>query len=83
MNRLPFSIPFQKKLSLAQLTPIGKQKLEASNVESPMTKICWHLKDRGTSSVPEIAVGTGIAPSKVKSILNTLSGDDWRWIEWV
>lgn len=83
VSKLPFSLPFQKKLTIVALTPRGRQKIEASNVESPMTKICWHLKDHGNSSVSEISVGTGIAPSKVKSICNQLESAEWRWVEWV
>ena len=83
VSRLPFSLPFQKKLTIVALTPRGRQKIEASNIEAPIYQIGWHLKNHGNSSISEISVGTGIAPSKVKALCNRLASDEWRWVEWV
>lgn len=80
--RLPFG-GINKNPSLANLTPIGKQKLETSNITGPVGMILWYLKEHGASSVKEVSSETGIVAPKAKAILNQYSGKDYKWVEWV
>lgn len=78
-----FGKPFQQKANQAVLTPKGQQKLEASNGSGTQWTILWYLKEHGRSSPKEISDDLSIAFPKVKNILNSLAGKDYRWVEWV
>lgn len=76
-------IPLVATKHRVDLTPEGRIRIENDNIAGVRGDIMWYIKEHGASSPKVIAEQTGIAPPRVKGVINELTGKDYKWFEWV